>query len=75
MIDQALTTISNTITPALWGAVFFWFSTYQRLGPDASPLVRLLGPGGHYVLAAVGMLAASAMSAAIHPSQLSLAAR
>ena len=44
--DQALTTLSGIVMPALWGSVFFWFSGYQRLGPQAHPLVRLLGPGG-----------------------------
>ena len=58
--------------PALWGSVFFWFSGYQRLGPQAHPLVRLLGPGGHYLLAACGMLVACGMSTAIRPSELSL---
>ena len=64
---SGLTTLTGIVAPLVWGSLFRHF---QQHGGNA--LARVLGPGGHYCIAAVGFVLTAAMSRAIPAEELSL---
>ena len=65
-LGSGLTTLTGIVAPLVWGSLFRHF---QRGG---NALARVLGPGGHYCIAAGGFLLTAAMSRAIPAKELSL---
>ena len=63
---SGLTTLTGIVAPLVWGSLFRHF----QHGSNA--LARVLGPGGHYCIAAGGFVLTAAMSRAIPAEELSL---